>query len=159
MIKLKSLLTEDNEYDSSLDYDIHHNPPSALVKIVDQILQDKNTQTLIKALNINTPKISYIRDNKREALARYIAGTSSNPHIVLDLDTIESAVKNDSSNLGYAIESTIIHELIHAYLESKGLDPSEHDEDVVESATMEYMDFRDPADAVNYINNCYPHLD
>lgn len=158
MIKLKSLLSENTDYDPSWDYDVHHNPPASLVKIVNQILQDKNTLNLLKVLNINVPKVHYIRDNKQEALARYIAGTSNNPHIVIDLDTIEKSVKEDPSNIGYVLESTIIHELIHAYLESKGLDPSEHNEDVVEGTTMEYMDFRDPNDAITYLKNSYPHL-
>lgn len=157
MIKLKSLL-ENTNYNPALDYEIHNNPPSSLIKIVNSIINDKNTQKLLQVLKLNSPRIHYIKDNKREALARYIAGTSNNPHIVIDLDTIEEAIKENPSELGYAIESTIIHELIHAYLESKGLDTSEHDEDVVEDATREYMDFRDPNDIINYVNKSYPNL-
>ena len=64
MIKLKSLLSENTDYDPSLDYDVHHSPPASLGKIVNQILQDKNTLNLLKVLNINVPKVHYIRDNK-----------------------------------------------------------------------------------------------
>jgi hypothetical protein len=158
MIKLKSLIEEENDYDPAWDYNIHKNPPRKLIKIVDNIIKSNSIIKLLQILKLNSPRISYIKDNKKEALARYITGTANFPHIVIDMDTIQAAVKADPSNIGYAIESTIVHELIHAYLETRGLDPSEHDEDAVEGATQEYMDFRDPADIIHSLRISYPYL-
>ena len=151
MIKLKLLLMEIDDYNPEWDYKIDKNPPKKLVEFVNKIILDLTK--VRKTLSLGNIRLSYIKDDREDALARYINGTYSNPYIVLNIDAF-----NQSTNIGRDLEMTIVHELIHAYLESKGLDTSEHDEDVVEEATVEYMDFRDPVDIINYIKNCYPYL-
>lgn len=152
MIKLKQLL-ENDDYNPEWDYDIHKNPNSKIVKLVDSIVKD--LKKLTNFLKLGNIRVAYIKDNNEDAIARYINGTYLNPYIVLNIDVLSKL----SSNIGRDLEMTIVHELIHAYLESKGLDTTEHDEDVVEGATIEYMDFRDPMDIINYLNNSYPNLD
>lgn len=122
-----------------------------LVELVKRIIVD--LKKLTTALKLGNIRVSYITNDGEESLARYINGTYENPSIVISLDNF-----SQSKNIGRDLEMTIVHELVHAYLESRGLDTSEHDEDVVEEATIEYMDFRDPIDVINYINQYYPHL-
>lgn len=156
MITLKDLICEDDDYDPAWDYNVHPNPPPRLVKIVNDIIN--SSKKLISALNFDKIRISYIKDDREDALARYINGTHSSPYIVINIDVIVDLAKKNSLNIGRELEITIVHELVHAYLESIGLDVSEQDEDVVEGAAIEYMNFRDPIDIINYINDSYPHL-
>lgn len=156
MIKLKDLLLlkEDDNYNPEWDYVIHENPPKKLVKMINNDIIPKLTP-LLKALGLGNIRIAYIKDEEEDTLARYISGSYSHPYIVLNIDVIV----RESDAIGRDLEMTIIHELVHAYLESKGLDMSEHNEDVVEGATVEFMDFKDPIDIINYIKDCYPYLD
>lgn len=150
MIKLKSLLNE-NDYNPDWDYEPHPNPPPKLVELVKRIIVD--LKKLTSALKLGNIRVSYIINDGEESLARYISGTYENPYVVISIDNF-----SPSKNIGRDLEMTIVHELVHAYLESRGLDTSEHNEDVVEEAAIEYMDFRDPIDVINYINQSYPHL-
>jgi len=114
-------------------------------KLVNSILRDlKPLQT---ALGFHKVYVHYIKADENE-LARYISGTMDNPHFVLNARGIYNAAKEDGVNLGTTIETTLVHEFGHAYLEMCGIDTRDHDEDVVEDFAREYNDYR----------NIKPHL-
>lgn len=155
IIKLRSLITEDDDYDPSMDYNVLTKPSPQVVKLTNQIKID--LQPLLSTLRLNNIRIGYIKENGN-TLAKYISGTTNNPYIVINVKVLLDSAKQYGINIGKALESTIVHELGHAYLESIGLDTSEHNEDAVEEATREFMDFRDPKDMLNSLKSSYPHL-
>lgn len=81
----------------------------------------------------------------RGALGTYISGTSGVPHIGLAPRAITRCTRQYT--LRFAVETTVLHEAGHAYLESMGL-PAEDQhgtdvESVVEEATVHAHDWGD----------------
>jgi hypothetical protein len=141
MIKLKTLLTEAHDYDPSWDYNVDPRPLKEVKRLVDYVLKD--TLSLQKALGLTHIQIYYIVKDPNGYLARYISGTSNNPVFVMSTRTIYLSAKKYGVNLGTTIETTLAHEMGHAYLESRGIDTQDHDEDVVEEFTRYFHDTRD----------------
>lgn len=94
---------------------------------------------LIQEMGI-TPHIVFIaRDDDENAVAKYITGTGQNAVIVLYTWQFEGL---DGIDLARGLYSTLVHELIHAYLETLGVDSCEfeHDETAVEELTRSWCD-------------------
>lgn len=56
MIKLFNLLPE------NIAYVVNHNPSRTIIKIINSVLNDKNTQNLLNSLSLNSPKIFHMKD-------------------------------------------------------------------------------------------------
>ena len=108
--------------------------------VADVIIELKSLYT---TLTLHKPRIVFFdKDESYEkdeacACAYYIAGTTLWPVIMLEY--------KDHYDLGPegqfdGIKSSTVHELCHAFLESKNLDCSEHDEDQIENITVNYCD-------------------
>jgi hypothetical protein len=89
---------------------------------------------LCKALHLNRPRIFYAAD--LSFCACYCAGSQDWPVIVLDVESF----RNSDLILWHAVTSTIVHELLHAYLETLGMNCGdyEHPEDEVEDLARRY---------------------
>jgi hypothetical protein len=97
------------------------------------------TQPLANAMGI-TPKAIFVqRDEETNAIAKYVNGSCENAIIVFYAWQFEGIRK---AELDMAIGSTLVHELIHAYLETLGVYccEYEHDEDAVEDLTRQWCD-------------------
>lgn len=139
MPSLKSLLTEESDYDPSWDYEVVKKPLPEVQKLVDSILRDLDP--LKKQLGFHNVYVHYIKAPSSD-LARYINGTMDNPHFVLNAKGIYAAAKKYGVNLGTAVETTLTHEFGHAYLEMNGIDTADHDEKVVEEFAHEFHHYR-----------------
>ena len=129
-----------NDYDPGWEYNVVKRPLPVVKNLVSSILKDLND--LKKALGFQNIQIHYIKES-HDNLARYINGTMDNPHFVINARGIYNAAKKHGINLGTAIETTLVHEFGHAYLEMCGVSTQDHDEDVVEEFAREYNDSRD----------------
>lgn len=134
-------INEDNDYDPSWEYTVDKRPIIKVKKLIDIFL--KELEPLQKTLNLNKINVHYITRDIRGGLARYINGTTNNPHFVVSTRVIYYAAKKYGVNLGTAIYTTLVHEFCHAYLESAGLDTSEHNEDFIEEVTQDYNNVKD----------------
>lgn len=157
MIKLKSLLIEESDYDPGWDYEVSKKPNPAIRKLVNSILKD--LEPLKKQLGFHNVYVHYIKDPDKSCLARYINGTMDNPHFVLNANSIYDSAKKYGVNLGTAVETTLVHEFGHAYLEMCGIDVADHDEDVVEDFAQEYNYHRNTKTAMNILNDFVEEFD
>jgi len=132
---------KETEYDPSIDFTIDKRPIIMVKKLVNTFLI--KLESLKKELKINKITIHFVT-GARGGLARYVHGTKTNPHFVMSTRIIYQAAKKHGVNLGFAIYSTLIHELCHAYLDSLELDPSEHDEDFIEEITKNFCNDNNP---------------
>ena len=104
---------------------------------------------LCRVLKLGKPRVAFFK--RRGTVGMYISGTTDHPVILLNAAEhvkVEKAVWGVCwpDEIGKSIESTLVHELGHAYLESCGVwcGEYEHPEDKVEEATWQWMDsFRD----------------
>lgn len=97
-----------------------------------------NLKELYMGLGLHRPRIYYAEHIEENGVACYCAGSGDWPVIVL----VASAFEDPDLDLSRAIESTIVHECLHAYLETLGLDcfDYEHPEDDIENLTRRYCD-------------------
>jgi hypothetical protein len=149
--KWEEQITEMHDYHHSMDYDEDFRPPPKVKEAVDGIL--KQTKQLQDALGLKSVRIGYIVRDDGDALARYINGSMDNPYFVISGRTLLKAAKKYGLNLWTAVETTLVHEFGHAYLEMCGIDTSDHDEDVVEEFAREYDDFHDIIDAKKVLDD------
>ncbi len=149
MISFKSLLKEESDYDPSWDYEVVKKPLPEVQKLVSSILTD--LEPLKQALGFRKVYVHYIKAPDTD-LARYINGTMDNPHFVLNARGIYNAAKKYGVNLGTAVETTLVHEFGHAYLEMNGIETMDHDEDVVEEFAGEFNHFRNIKTAIGILD-------
>jgi hypothetical protein len=101
----------------------------------------RDLKPLCQKLQLNIPRVVYIDDIEKNACASYISGTSPWPVIVLGYK--EHYNWNDQVNdidRYEGVESSVVHELCHAYLEHNGLECCLHDEDRIEYLTVRFCD-------------------
>jgi GNAT superfamily N-acetyltransferase len=133
--KPKQPLSE--EYDPETEFVLDKRPIIMVRKLVETFL--KELEPLKKALGFKNIRIHFITHDPG-GLARYIHGTKKNPHFVMSTRVIYYAAKKYGANLGVAIFTTLVHEFCHAYLDSVGINPWDHDEDLVEEVARDYQD-------------------
>lgn len=125
-----------HDYDPAWDYEVDESPDESAVRLVDALLaRHANT---IEHLGLEEPKIYYIK-KLDDHLARYVAGTSSMPVIVVDIKKIRQSAKRHRVDTETAFESTLLHELGHAYVDSIGEGDGAHEdeEEIVEDFAHE----------------------
>jgi len=107
-------LRENHDYDPSWDYEIDDNPDPEYVKLVNETVGEIKSRILPEFGDIKTITTSYILDNDDDTLARYINGTKSDAHFVIDVPNLKEAIKQYPVDPKTAVESTLVHELAHA---------------------------------------------
>lgn len=138
----------DNDYDPSWDYDIDPRPIREIKRLVDSILV--YTKPLQDALGFKSVNVAYIVGDVSGSLARYISGTTDNPHFVLSTRRLLYFARKYENNLGVAVETTLVHEFGHAYLEMCGANQSE---EVVEDFAYYYSLDRDIASSKQILDD------
>lgn len=116
----------DHDYDPAWDYDIESKPEEAFVKIVDEVMKEINEE-LIPQIGMGKAKEAYIKNNAGDRMGLYIYGTAPHPVFAIDLEGIKKAVEEYGSNVGVAIETTLIHELGHAIQDWMGIPMDGHE--------------------------------
>ena len=96
----------------------------------------KDLKPLWRGMKLHKPRIAY--EKYMDGCGCYCNGSMEYPVILLDVESFEEY----TDCLYCAVYSTIVHELIHAYLETTGLHCTdyEHPEKKVERLTLEYCD-------------------
>jgi hypothetical protein len=147
-----------NDYDVNWEYSVDKQPNQKVKQLVDLIL--KETKKLQDVLKFKKVTISYVSNkDEKNNLARYISGTMDYPHFVLYSKSIAYWANKYKMNLGVAVELTLIHEFGHAYLEMCGINPIDHDENVVEEFAKTYCDFRNIKDSKKILDNFVSKMD
>ena len=119
-----------HDYDPSWDYEVRKRPLPAVasaVKAAEGILKD-----FCDLLDLPTPTIHYVTDTG-DHLARYVNGTSTAPVFVVNDRALAATAKRHGVKLRDAVESTLLHEAGHAYVDSSGMSGEwDDEEDLVE---------------------------
>jgi hypothetical protein len=103
----------EHDYNPNWDYKIDTIPDKSLVLISEEVMNDIN-QKLIPEIGMGKAKVAYIKNDKTNAIARYIFGTAPYPVFVINLEAISREVEENGGNIGREIEMTLVHELGHA---------------------------------------------
>jgi hypothetical protein len=92
-----------------------------------------------QGLELHRPRIAYAKDT--DGCGCYCNGSMDYPVIILDVESFND-FNDNCIDLYCAVHSTIVHELIHAYLETIGMHCTdyEHPEEDVEQFTRDYCD-------------------
>jgi len=77
-----------------------------------------------QSLGLSRPRIAYV-NGELNRLAKYVDGTKTEPVIILDIKEIREGAKRYNLPLALVVETTIVHELAHAFEDSTGKDYSE----------------------------------
>jgi len=115
--------SDKHDYDPSWDYELDDEPLDEVKRLVDRFVGEH--EPIFRALKMPTPHVFYVTAlDEGEHLAKFVSGTSSDPFIVLDSRYLDEQADRFNVALGDAVESTLLHEYGHAYLEATG----EHEE-------------------------------
>jgi hypothetical protein len=101
----------------------------------------RNIKPLCKVLGFNKgPSVTFVDninygDPLNDAVARYMSGSAPWPVILLGY---KEHYDVDWKYICDAIEQSIVHEMLHAYLEHHGLEAEEHNEGLIEKLSNDY---------------------
>jgi len=115
----------DHDYDPEWDYRLssfRQEEALAVVGFLDLFWRDTG---------LTDPTV-YAVTGLGRSIAKYVAGTASQPVIVVSVTKVRSLAKRHG--LTSVLETTLAHEMGHAYLEANGVDPEDHNESLVEDA-------------------------
>jgi hypothetical protein len=134
-----------SDYDPEWDYQIDKKPSAEVVAAVRATLQ--RYAAVFSELDLDTPQVYYVR-GLGPHLARYVSGTRDSPVIVLDAKGVIRTAKKYRVGLEDGVESTILHEVGHAYLDSVEAEVEDEEELVERFAKTAWRGFYDEAVAL-----------
>ena len=120
------------------DYVRYEKPPASFIEAVNMALT--KLKPLYKSLGLHKPRVAAIHSLYAGC---YINGSCTDPIILLCPDSHDDEDE---------VLVSITHELIHAYLDSMGLDCADHDEDLVEHVARSYCITYNIDDLLNTLN-------
>jgi hypothetical protein len=142
-----------HDYDPSWDYEIDERPDEVVIAFAERFLSEH--APLFRTLGLSAPTLHYVVDlDAEDHLAKYVSGTSSAPVIVVDAEAVLNAAGKFEVPLEVAVETTLLHEYGHAYLESTGQneDMEPHDEErLVERFAKTYWKTRSMKRAIKVL--------
>ena len=123
-----------HDYDPSWDYEVRTRPLAAVKQEV------RAANSLVAAfaelLGLPAPMFHYVADTG-DHLARYVNGTADAPVIVLNDKAIAATARTHRVPLRTAVESTLLHEMGHAYVDSAGMAWEwDDEEEIVEAPAL-----------------------
>lgn len=143
-----------HDYDPSWDYEMDEKPLEEVTRLVDRFLKDH--QQIFSVLRLPTPKVFFVTGlGEKGHLAKYINGTSSEPFIVLDAEELDAQADEYGVRLEDAVESTLLHEYGHAYLDATGRHEDmkpEKEERIAEKFAKTYWETRDLKKAMKVLS-------
>lgn len=115
-------------------YRIDSKPDPMIVELVEQFL-DQHAPAF-ETLGISRPTVAFVRGLGKGHLARYVKETASDPLLVFDAKAIIKTARKYDVALTDGVESTLLHEYGHIYVDSVGayLDPDDEERIVEEYA-------------------------
>ena len=126
-----------HDYDPEWDYETVERPASRYIDAAEAYARDR----LAPALGLNTPTLFFVEEGNFDgAVAKYVAGTSANPVIGIDHEAHVELSEQPFRDMGEELLASIAHEMAHAYLETRGVDPEDHDEDAIEAFARGFAD-------------------
>jgi hypothetical protein len=144
-----------HEYSPEWDYEIDEEPLDDVVKLVDQVLKLHEQEGVFLGLELRPAHVFYVTGLEEERhLAKYISGTSEDPFIVLDLRYLEATAFEYGVRLLDEVESTLLHEYGHAYMEATGRHDemsAAREERIVEKFAKTYWKTRDLKKAIKVL--------
>ena len=99
---------------------------------------------LVQLLELSEPRIAFIHPVRRRPreVAFYINESRMEP-IILLVASIHKDVSWDCTELLHNLETSVAHELIHAWLDTNEIDCSEHPEEEIEDTARVWVDTHD----------------
>lgn len=144
-----------HEYDPSWNYQEDEEPLPDVVRLVDEALKAHEQEGVFRGLELLPVHVFYVTGLEEEGhLAKYASGTSSDPFIMLDTRYLEAVADEYGVRLWDAVESTLLHEYGHAYMEATGRhdEVSEaREERIVEKFAKTYWKTRDLKKAIKVL--------
>lgn len=139
------------DYDPNWDYEVRPRPLADVAKAVAGARSIANIYASL--LDMQPPTIHYVADTG-DHVARYINGTSSSPVVVVNDKALAKWAKKYRVALSDAAESTLIHEMGHAYVDSMGLSGELADEErIVEEPASIFFRSMDIEAAANQLRH------
>ena len=114
-----------HDYNPEWDYDLDNSPPKDVVEAVRVVLE--RLADVFSELGLDRPQIHFVKGLKRY-LAKYINGTRNEPVVVVDARVTKKTAARCGVSLYDGVESTIMHEIGHAYLDA-ALEEDAHPDD------------------------------
>lgn len=141
-----------HDYRPEWDFDLRSKP---LASVKQAVLRTTGTiQDIADLLGLGPVSFHYADLSDQNHLARYINGTSDAPVIIVDDKGIDRAAKAGRVPLPVAVETTLVHEMGHAYVDSVGLSGEIDDEEsVVEGAARFFYDTHAADSTAQYIRD------
>ena len=139
-----------HDYRPEWDYEVDRRPLKAVRDLVDLYLFDDSVATsrgahgeVLRELGIERPTVHYVTGlAEGKHLAKFVSGTSSAPVIVVDTRAMRAAEREYGVSLDTVVESTLLHEYGHAFVESVGAELDD-EEGVVERFAHYVWETRD----------------
>ena len=132
-------LRRNHDYDPEWDFVLRKKPAPSVVKAVAAF--SEAVADMADMLGLGPVGFHYADLSEQNHLARYVNGTSEAPVIVVDDRGIERAAKASRLSVAAAVQTTLVHELGHAYVDSVGLSGELDDEEaLVESGARFFFD-------------------
>jgi len=132
-------LRRNHDYDPEWDFELRKKPAASVAEAV-AAFRDPLTD-LSSLLGLGSVSIHYADLSESGHLARYVNGTSEAPVLVMDDKGIVRAAKKARLSIPAVVETTLVHEMGHAYVDSVGLSGElDDEEDIVESAARFFFE-------------------
>ena len=141
-----------HDYKPEWDFTLRSKP---LVSVKQEVLRITGTiQDIADLLGLGPVSFHYADLSEQDHLARYVNGTNDAPVVILDDRGIERAAKAGRVPLSVAVETTLVHEMGHAYVDSVGLSGEMDDEEnVVEGAARFFYETHAADSTARYIRD------
>ena len=125
-----------HDYDPEWDYEVRKRPLPAVKAQVEA------AKSLVAAfselLGLAPPTYHYVADTG-DHLARYVNGTATAPVVVVNDKALAASSRAHGVPLRVAVESTLLHEVGHAYVDSVGMAWEWDDEEEIVEAPARWF--------------------
>lgn len=140
-----------HDYDPNWDYEVRKRPIAAVKA---QVARARSLVAMFsELLGLVPPTYHYVADTG-DHLARYVNGTSVAPVIVLNDKALAASARAHGVPLRVAVESTLLHEMGHAYVDSVGMAWEwDDEEEIVEAPARWFFRRGDIEGAANLLVN------
>jgi hypothetical protein len=138
-----------SEYDPNWDYEVRKRP---LPAVKAQVEAARSLVAMFsELLGLEPPEIHYVADTG-DHLARYVNGTATSPVVVVNDKMISATAKRYGVPMHTAVESTLLHEMGHAYVDSVGMSGEwDDEEEIVEAPARAFFRNGDIEGAANLL--------
>src|ERR1039458_4142656 len=127
----------DHDYNPEWDHEIDEKVEAKIAQFIKSIIQGWGP--LLKKLGLGSVTVTFVTTLGKGVLAEYVDGTYSSPHFLINLQETKETAKEVGYSVEMILETSLLHELAHAWQESTG---NPYDEDQAETFAWQYHDTR-----------------